>query len=851
MNTKQIKKCVVVVLAVACVCAAYAQSAVRDLANIADAYMDSSREKREQESAPDHIKEIFALAKTSAEEDFNINFCGFFTGMSRYDAQDLVTYYKLKDGEFLIGAAPGKAVSKLWFSLKGVRRITRGGSTLDELAQAVANRVGNLKKDYDSGEWRHKTIDGIVVTFDGKGLTIQNVQVTSQAPLATTEAARKDKADMDAAEKAGKEAVARLIRDMIAIPGMSFDMCKYEVTQAQWQAIMGENPSEFKGDDNPVEKVSWKDCKKFIEKLNALPEVKASGLTFRLPTEKEWEYACRAGSEGHYCKLADGTEITKSSLGEVAWYDDNSGNKTHPVGQKKPNAFGLYDMHGNVGEWCDFFGYASSDRVGRGGSWWRDSELCSAGDRYWRAPGLRVNCLGFRLAAEDPARKERAAKEAIPRLVRDMIAIPGKSFKIGKYEVTQAQWQAVMGENPSDFKNADNPVENVSWDDCTKFIEKLNALPEVKASGLTFRLPTEKEWEYACRAGSTGDYCKLADGTEITESTLGKVAWYNKSWNFYNKSETYPVGQKKPNAFGLYDMHGNLDEWCDDLDEEAGSPRRMHRGGSSNSHSNFCTAGYRSSLVPDYRSSNCGFRLAAEDPVRKAEEAARKAEEAARKARAAAEEAVRKERAAKEAISRLVRDMITIPGKFLSIRSFKIGKYEVTQAQWQAVMGENPSHFKGWNNPVENVSWDDCQEFLKKLNALPAVKESGLVFRLPTAKEWEYACRAGSKGDYCKLADGTEITGRTLGEVAWYEDNSSRKTHPVGQKKPNAFGLYDMHGNVWEWCEDRSSGGDSHRVGRGGCWYYDSSGCTAGARCSSAPGRRDFNLGFRLAADQD
>ena len=87
--------------------------------------------------------------------------------------------------------------------------------------------------------------------------------------------------------------------------------------------------------------------------LNSMPEVKKSGLTFRLPTEKEWEYACRAASTGDYCKLADGTEITKGTLGDVAWYEDNSGKKTHPVGQKKPNAFGLHDMHGNVLEWCE------------------------------------------------------------------------------------------------------------------------------------------------------------------------------------------------------------------------------------------------------------------------------------------------------------------------------------------------------------------------------------------------------------------------------------------------------------------------------------------------------------------
>ena len=182
---------------------------------------------------------------------------------------------------------------------------------------------------------------------------------------------------------------------------------------------------------------------------------------------------------------------------------------------------------------------------------------------------------------------------------------------------------------------------------------------------------------------------------------------------------------------------------------------------------------------------------------------------------------------------------------------FWIGKFEVTQAQWEAVMGNNPSEFKGADLPVEQVSWDDCKRFLKKLNALPAVKESGLVFRLPTEKEWEYACRAGSTGDYCKLADGTEIIERTLGEVAWYDDNSEGKTHPVGQKKPNAFGLYDMHGNVWEWCEDLYQAGYSFRVYRGGSWRSDSSYCTAGYRDNFNPFYRINYLGFRLAAFQD
>jgi formylglycine-generating enzyme required for sulfatase activity len=127
-----------------------------------------------------------------------------------------------------------------------------------------------------------------------------------------------------------------------------FYLGKYEVTQEQWEAVMGNNPCHFKGPKNPVEQVSWNDCQKFLEKLNE----KVGGGRFSLPTEAQWEYACRAGSTTKYCFGND-----KSGLGEYAWYDESEGDKTrsagdqtHPVGRKKPNAWGLYDMHGNVGE---------------------------------------------------------------------------------------------------------------------------------------------------------------------------------------------------------------------------------------------------------------------------------------------------------------------------------------------------------------------------------------------------------------------------------------------------------------------------------------------------------------------
>lgn len=123
----------------------------------------------------------------------------------------------------------------------------------------------------------------------------------------------------------------------------------------------------------------------------------------------------------------------------------------------------------------------------------------------------------------------------------------------------------------------------------------------------------------------------------------------------------------------------------------------------------------------------------------------------------------------------------------VTVPSFAIGKYEITQAQWRTVMGNNPSSFKGDELPVENVSWIDANKFCSKLR-----KMTGKIYRLPSEAEWEYAARGNTRGPYPDK----------LGEIAWYSDNAGDKTHPVGQKRPNAFGLYDMHGNVREWCED-------------------------------------------------
>ena len=184
-----------------------------------------------------------------------------------------------------------------------------------------------------------------------------------------------------------------------------FWLGKYSVTQAQYKAVMGENPSKFKDPDHPVERVSWEDAQHFIGKLQK--KLSIEGVVFRLPSEAEWEYSCRAGSTGDFCFGDD-----EARLGDYGWYTDNSGRKTHPVGRKRPNAWGLYDMHGNVREWCedeshDGYDGAPTDgrawlngdggRVCRGGAMDFYVECCRSAYRYSYAPSDQYDDLGFRL----------------------------------------------------------------------------------------------------------------------------------------------------------------------------------------------------------------------------------------------------------------------------------------------------------------------------------------------------------------------------------------------------------------------------------------------------------------------
>jgi formylglycine-generating enzyme required for sulfatase activity len=192
------------------------------------------------------------------------------------------------------------------------------------------------------------------------------------------------------------------------------------------------------------------------------------------------------------------------------------------------------------------------------------------------------------------------------------------------------------------------------------------------------------------------------------------------------------------------------------------------------------------------------------------------------------------------------------PQHSVRIKAFAIGKFEVTQAQWQTIMGDNPSVNKGANLPVDSVSWDDTQIFIQRLNA-----KTGKRYRLPTEAEWEYAARGGTSTAYSFGDDGG-----MLDQYGWYEANSGGKSHPVGEKLPNKFGLHDMHGNVWEWVQDcykpgyAGAPGDGsavtvaqgcERVDRGGAWQSGPNNLRSGNRDWGPPSYRLNNLGFRLA----
>jgi len=493
----------------------------------------------------------------------------------------------------------------------------------------------------------------------------------------------------------------------------------------------------------------------------------------------------------------------------------------------------------------------------------------------------------------------------------------------------------VMGENPSFYKgNTNRPVENVHWNNaveyCKKLTEKDRAAGRITAPQ-EYRLPTEAEWEYAARAGTTGQ----------RHGELDLIGW----WTGNSMSETHPVKTKAANAWGLYDMIGNVQEWCGDWRDEyptgtAVDPMgpeladglvgvRIVRGGSWANRPEQARSAYRSSFRPYVRTDYLGFRTALSagpttELVAPSITASPRAVTvmAGQMARftvmvtgtapltfqwqlngvdlpgaTAANYTVNNAQLANAGEYRVVVSnlagsvtstpaVLTMnqtagssgfvwiqPGTFLMgsplgeegrsdrelqhtvtlSQGFWLSDHEVTQSEYWSVMGSNPSFFTGdLNRPVETVSWDDAVRYCQKLTE--QARAAGLItaqeaYRLPTEAEWEYAARAGTTGAWYGELDA----------IAWWSGNSGGQTRPVKQKAPNAWGLYDMIGNVWEWCSDwygaypigsvtdpigPSSGTD--RVDRGGGWGSGAERVRSAYRDGDDPGAR-MTLGFRPA----
>ena len=502
---------------------------------------------------------------------------------------------------------------------------------------------------------------------------------------------------------------------------------------------------------------------------------------------------------------------------------------------------------------------------------------------------------------------------------------------------TEALWEAVTGRAPEPRRGAAFPITNVSWEDAQSFLRQINAARR----GLDLGLPSEAQWEYACRAGTDTPY---SFGTTI-----------NREQACFDSYRPVPVGGLPPNGWGLHEMHGNVFDWCADhwhenyagapkdesawIDTAAGAANRVFRGGSWINSARNVRAAYRSNGVPAYRFVNLGFRCARVQAASELSDATLLRVCVSEPApiprgsnlliRTDREELRLGKLTKPDWASAIGRDAfglftdVTLPDteitqwlRWIPPGRFQMGspegeegrfdgegpRHEVTitagfwlfdtpctQALWEAVMGDNPSQFRSPTRPVEQVSFEDVQAFLDKLNA----RIPGLDLGLPSEAQWEYACRAGTEtatwaGDFQIIG---ENNAPVLDPIAWYGGNSGvgfelengsnsgdwpekqyshtrAGTRPVGLKAANPWGLHDMLGNVWEWCADHwhddytdapkngsawidtGRRGAANRVFRGGSWLGDARDVRAAFRGHLDPAIRIDLLGFRCARVQ-
>lgn len=481
-----------------------------------------------------------------------------------------------------------------------------------------------------------------------------------------------------------------------------------------------------------------------------------------------------------------------------------------------------------------------------------------------------------------------------------------QDFYIGIFEVTQKQWERVMGDWPSYFKNPvcrdARPVEQVTYIDIRGSVEgaKWPASGSVDESsfmgrlrartGRSFDLPTEAQWEYACRAGTITALNSGKNLTRVDDCPNAAAVGRNKynggcsdEQNGDTRVGSAKVGSYLPNAWGLYDMHGNLWEWCldwgsaysDVMSDPKGAVsgvKRINRGGTLNGGAYYGRSAQRSSYAVSNRFKSIGFRagcglgvvtsaegtkgLAARPPSEPLAGSGKARERQAACAKrlgvpvevvnsigmrfvlippgefdmGTSEADIKREleeqaRANPPTVEKFYFDRVPEEGPQHRVKiskPFYLSACEVTQGEYEQIMRGNPSRFsvnaRGGESkkvagkdtsrfPVENVSWDEAQEFTRRLSALTSEIQAQRTYRLPTEAEWEYACRADTTSRWFCGDDPASLV-----PYAWFKANGEGMTHPVGTKLPNAWGLFDLHGNVFEWCADHYTTNDYGRA---------------------------------------
>ena len=455
-------------------------------------------------------------------------------------------------------------------------------------------------------------------------------------------------------------------------------------------------------------------------------------------------------------------------------------------------------------------------------------------------------------------------------------------FEIGKHEVTWGEWQKVRDwavTNGYDLKDVgqglseSHPVTHVSWSDVVKWCnaksEKEGKTPVYQVSGTTYktrkivptvsesangyRLPSEKEWEWAARGGKNSKGYAYAGSND-----LNAVGWFETN----SEGKTHKIGGKLANELEIYDMSGNVWEWCFECFDLSATSYRRFRGGSWGNNAGYAAVANRDDYFdPDYRHAYIGFRL-----VRSS----------GNKVKAMIDPTGG---AAGENTVSVDKNMVLVEGGTLPqgselqgqvVSDFEIGKHELTWGEWQKVrvwavangydlkdVGQGLSE----SHPVTHVNWYDVVKWCnaksekegktpvyqvsgstyKTGETVPTVSESANGYRLPSEKEWEWAARGGKNSKGYAYAGSND-----LNAVGWFETNSEGKTHKIGGKLANELEIYDMSGNVWEWCFDLD-GASGRRSLRGASWMDDPARCAVDCPHSDRPHNRYPNVSFRLA----